>query len=105
MIFIDNTSRKVLAYAIKHKDEVLDIFSHFNTKVERKTRKSLKCIRIDNGGEYRGPFEKYCSDHGIQWEKIESDTPQYNGVAERINRTICEKIRCMLSHARLSKSF
>ena len=32
-------------------------------------------------------------------------TPQQNGVAERMNRTIKERIRSMLSHSVLSKSF
>ncbi|KAF3680130.1 hypothetical protein FXO38_02446 [Capsicum annuum] len=32
-------------------------------------------------------------------------TPQQNGVAEQMNRTIMEKVRCMLSNAGLSKSF
>ncbi|KAG8481449.1 hypothetical protein CXB51_026307 [Gossypium anomalum] len=32
-------------------------------------------------------------------------TPQQNGVAERMNRTIMEKVRCMLSNANLLKSF
>ncbi|KAG8477517.1 hypothetical protein CXB51_031022 [Gossypium anomalum] len=32
-------------------------------------------------------------------------TSQQNGVAKRMNRTIIEKVRCMLSNANLSKSF
>ncbi|KAG8501164.1 hypothetical protein CXB51_003282 [Gossypium anomalum] len=32
-------------------------------------------------------------------------TPQQNSVAERMNRTIMEKVRCMLSNANLPKSF
>ncbi|KAG8497798.1 hypothetical protein CXB51_007413 [Gossypium anomalum] len=32
-------------------------------------------------------------------------TPQQNSVAERMNRTIMEKVRCMLSNAKLLKSF
>nr|GEV65679.1 retrovirus-related Pol polyprotein from transposon TNT 1-94 [Tanacetum cinerariifolium] len=32
-------------------------------------------------------------------------TPQQNGVAERINRIIMEKVRCMLSHANLDTDF
>nr|GEW48417.1 putative ribonuclease H-like domain-containing protein [Tanacetum cinerariifolium] len=31
--------------------------------------------------------------------------PQQNGVAKRMNRTIMEKVRCMLSHANLAKDF
>jgi transposase InsO family protein len=61
--------------------------------------------RADNGGEYRGPFEEYCRSHGIRLEKTVPKTPQHNGVAERMNRTICERIRCMLSHAKLPKPF
>lgn len=67
--------------------------------------KKLKCIRADNGGEYRGPFEKYCKDYGIKLQKTVPKTPQENGVAERMNRTIVERIRCMLSHAKLPKLF
>ena len=33
------------------------------------------------------------------------ETPQQNGVAERMNRTLLEKVRCMLSNASLSKNF
>ena len=36
---------------------------------------------------------------------IVSGTPQHNVVVERINRTIMEKIRSMLSHAKLPKRF
>ena len=32
-------------------------------------------------------------------------TPQHNAVAERLNHTIMEKIRSMLSHAKLPKRF
>ncbi|GJZ86400.1 retrovirus-related pol polyprotein from transposon TNT 1-94 [Tanacetum coccineum] len=42
--------------------------------VERQTGKKLKCIRSDNGGEYIGPFDAYCREHGIQHQKIPRDT-------------------------------
>ena len=55
--------------------------------------------------KYNGPFEQYCRSHGIRLEKIVPKTLQQNGVAERINRTIYDRIRCMLSYAKLPKSF
>uniref|UniRef100_A0A2N9IRB9 Integrase catalytic domain-containing protein n=1 Tax=Fagus sylvatica TaxID=28930 RepID=A0A2N9IRB9_FAGSY len=74
--------------------------------VEREKGKSLKCLRTDNGGEYTSnEFENYCSEYGIRHEKTVPGTPQHNGVAERINRTIVEKVRCMLRMAKLPKSF
>jgi transposase InsO family protein len=74
--------------------------------VERKKGKSLKCLHTDNGGEYTSnEFENYCSEYVIRHEKTVSGTSQHNGVAERINRTIVEKVRCMLRMAKLPKSF
>jgi len=90
---------------LKTKDQVLEAFKEFQAKVERETRRKLKCVRADNGGEYRGPFELYCKVHGIRLEKTLPKTPQLNGLAERLNRTIEERVHCVLSHAKLPKSF
>jgi hypothetical protein len=60
-------------------------------EVEREIEKKLKCVRSDNGGEYRDPFEIFCKTNGIKLEKIISKTPQQNCVAEQINRIICER--------------
>lgn len=103
--FIDDHSRKVWAYPLKSKDQVLNVFREFHVMVERETGRSLKCIRSDNGGEYIGPFDEYCRAHGIRHERTVPKTPEQNGVAERMNRTIVEKVRCMLSHSKLPKPF
>ena len=52
-----------------------------------------------------GDFRHYCISKGIRHERSVPKTPQHNGVAERMNRTIVEKVRTMLSHAKLPKSF
>lgn len=105
VIFIDDHFRKVWVFALKTKDQVLDVFKVFHMKVERETGRQLKCVRANNVGEYRGSFEEYCRSHSIRLVKTVPKTPQHNGVAERVNRTICERIRCMLSHAKFPKSF
>lgn len=43
--------------------------SGFGGKGIQCLRRQLKCIRSDNCGEYRGPFEDYCRTHGIRLEK------------------------------------
>uniref|UniRef100_A0A2N9FLT3 Integrase catalytic domain-containing protein n=1 Tax=Fagus sylvatica TaxID=28930 RepID=A0A2N9FLT3_FAGSY len=104
--FIDDASRKVWVYVLKTKDQVFQLFKKFHAMVERQKGKSLKCLRTDNGGEYTSnEFENYCSEYGIRHEKTVPGTPQHNGVAERINCTIVEKVRCMLRMAKLPKSF
>ena len=104
--FIDDASRKTWVYLLKSKDQVFQNFQQFHAMVERETRKPLKSLRTDNGGEYISQeFKDYCSKHGIQHEKTVLGTPQHIGVAERMNRTIVEKVRCMLRTAKLPKSF
>ncbi|MCI59809.1 retrovirus-related pol polyprotein from transposon tnt 1-94 [Trifolium medium] len=48
----------------------------------------MKCVRADNGGEYRGPFEEYCKKNGIKLEKTVPKTPQHNKVAERMKTAV-----------------
>jgi hypothetical protein len=84
---------------------VLDIFKEFHAKVERETSRKLKCVRSDNGGEYQGPFERYCRNFGIRLEKTPPKIPQLNGLAERMNKTLTERVTTMLSHAKLPNSF
>ena len=52
-----------------------------------------------------GPFESYCKIHGIRLEKTVPKTSQQNGIVKRMNRTIEERVRCMLSHSKLPNSF
>jgi transposase InsO family protein len=67
--------------------------------VENEIGKKLKCLILDNGGEYyRKDFDDYCSYHGIRREKTIPRTPQENGVSERMNRTIMEHARSMRLH-------
>lgn len=101
--FTDDHSRKTWLYLLKTKDQVLDAFKQFVTLVERQTNRKLKCIQTDNGGEYTGPFHKYCVGHGIRHQTTPPKTPQLNGLAERKNRTLMERVRCLLSHAKLPK--
>ena len=103
--FIDDHFGKVWGFSLKTKDQVLDAFKELHVVLERETRRKLKAIRADNGVEYKGSFENYCKLHGIRLEKTVPKTPQQNGVAERMNRTIEERIGCMLYHSKLPKSF
>ena len=103
--FIDDCYMKLWVYAFQQKNQVLDKFKEFHTLVERQSGKELKCIRFDNSGEYRGPFDAYCKQHGIAHEKTPPKTPQLNGLAEMMNMTLLENVRCMLLDAKLPKHF
>ena len=58
---------------------------------------------MDN--KYWGQFEEYCRSKGIRLEFTVPKMPELNGLAERMNRTIMERVRTMLAHAKLPKTF
>ena len=103
--FTDDHLRKIWVYTLKTKDQVLQAFKQFHAFVERETSEKLKCVRTDNGGEYCGPFDEYCRNRGIRHQKTPPKTPQLNGIAEKLNRTLVERVRCLLSESQLPKSF
>jgi transposase InsO family protein len=83
MSFIDDYSRKVWVYFLKNKSDAFATFKKWKAKVENQTGRKLKCLRIDNGTEYRdGEFLKFCEEHGIKRHFTIRKTPQQNGVAE-----------------------
>ena len=68
--------------------------------------KNFYILRTDNGGEYMSnEFKKYLRDNLIEHETTNPYSPEQNGVAERMNRTLIEKARAMIIHAGLSYSF
>ena len=74
--------------------------------VETETSLKVKYLRSDNGGEYiDGGFSEYCAAQGIRMEKTIPRTPQQNGVADCMNRTLNEHARSMRLHVGLLKIF
>ncbi|MDM1070863.1 DDE-type integrase/transposase/recombinase, partial [Myroides sp. 1372] len=95
--FIDDHTRKVWVYFMKEKSEVFTHFQNFRMLAEKQTGLQVKCLRSDGGGEYTSyEFKEYCRDHVIKRQYTTPHTPQQNGVAERMNRTLVEKARSML---------
>ena len=74
--------------------------------MELSTGNKLKALRSDNGGEYLSQeFKDYLKEEGVRHELTVAKTPEQNGVAERMNRTVVETARCMLSQAKLPHKF
>jgi len=104
--FIDDCSHYTWVYIIKTKDEVFEVFKDFKTLVENQFNAKVKTFRSDNGGEYTSNvFRDYLKKEGIRHETTIPKTPEQNGVAERMNRTLLECVRAMLSDSTLPKTF
>ena len=106
LTIIDDFSRKVWSFFLKHKGDVFSTFRNWKVMIEKQSGREIKYLRTDNGLEFCSEdFNAYCRKEGITRHRTVVHTPQQNGVAERMNRTILEKVRCMLSHSKLPKSF
>ena len=104
--FIDDMSRYSWCYPLKKKSDVYQKFIEWKTMVERSSDRSLKKIRSDNGGEYTSEqFAEHLHQEGITHQLTIPKTPQQNGVAERLNRTLEETIRSMLAESQAPKHF
>ena len=72
----------------------------------KSTLYKIKVLRTDNGLEFVSEqFNEFCRKIGIKRHKTVPHTPQQNGLVERMNRTILERVRCMLLSAGLPKAF
>ncbi|KAE8695795.1 hypothetical protein F3Y22_tig00110684pilonHSYRG00024 [Hibiscus syriacus] len=91
---------------MKSKDEVLQNFLKWKNMIENQTGRKIKRLRTDNGGEYKSDsFFDVFHEYGIVRHFTVRHTPQQNGVAEHMNRTLLEKVQCLLSNAGLGKAF
>ena len=52
LTFIDDKTRYVWVYTLKHKARVFDRFVEWKALVEKQSGQKLKVLRTDNGGEY-----------------------------------------------------
>ena len=101
LTFIDDKTRYVCVYVLKRKDQVFEQFLEWKALVEKSTGRKLKALRTDNGGEYTSAeFEAYLK-KGVRHELTVPKTPEQNGVAERMNRTLVETTRSMLADSKL----
>ncbi|KAK7574002.1 hypothetical protein V9T40_011193 [Parthenolecanium corni] len=107
VIFVDDYSRVAMAYAIKRKSEVGSCFETFlkNARNELGSDAKVCFLRTDQGTEFTGGKVKEILDREkISLQLAPPETPEHNGVAERFNRTLQNKVRSMMIDSRLPKT-
>lgn len=69
--FIDDWSRKVWIYLLKHKNQAFKCFKQWKALMENQTGKHVKVLKTDNGLEYLSEeFAEFCKDNGIARHRI-----------------------------------
>ncbi|GJZ94157.1 putative ribonuclease H-like domain-containing protein, partial [Tanacetum coccineum] len=94
LVITDDCSRFCWVFFLAKKDETSDILKTFIRQIENQLNQKVKIIRSDNGTEFKNRVMlEFCGEKGIKQEFSNARTPQQNGVAERMNRTLIEAAR------------
>ena len=101
LTFIDEYSRKSWIYLTKTRTELYTIAAEWQKEVERQSNEELLAVRSDNAREYHALAKRLWKQSGVRSEFTTPYTPEQNGVAERLNRTLTSRIRAMLLGAGL----
>lgn len=100
--FLDDYSKFSVIVPVEFKSDVTNTFINLVTYLENQSGHKLRSIRTDNGGEYvNNAMKAFLRSRGIHHQQTVPYTPQQNGTAERLNRTIMEKVRAMLADSGL----
>jgi transposase InsO family protein len=67
-------------------NKTFQAYRSFLAWVKTQLRVNIACLHADRGGEYLSEeFSKFLTENGTNWKLTVHDTPEDNGVAERLN--------------------
>ena len=100
--FLDDYSKLSVVRAVALKSDIATTVKEVLLMLETQAGQQLKLVRTDRGSEYlNAPLMDFFKSKGIIHETTAPYTPQQNGAAERLNRTLMERVRAMLHGAQL----
>jgi transposase InsO family protein len=100
--FLDDFTHFCVVYLISFKSEVFDKVKLFISLAENHFNKKVRKIRCDNGREYlNNNLMSLTKTKGIVLDVTVPYTPQLNGKAERLNRTLLQKTRALIFDGRV----
>ena len=93
----DKATGYTLAHSHTHKHEAAEVVKQAIIKLQRETGLRVKALRSDRGGEYMSHnMQRWLLDNGIEHQPTPIESSQTNGVAERVNLTIMNRVRATL---------
>ena len=99
---LDDYSGLSVVTPLRSKDQTAAAVRSWIPFLEKATGAAVRIVRTDRGGEYMSnELTQYFADKGIQHQLTAPYTPQQNGAAERLNRTLMERVRAMLQDMQL----
>jgi hypothetical protein len=106
MVVVDDATRMIFTVPLKSKSQAALHFRRILTLSKTQTGVTAKAIKSDRGGEFTGSdFQAVVKDFGLVHHMPPPSSPEGNGVAERANRTLGERLRVMLLDASMPRAY
>ena len=102
---VDDSSGVRAVEPLERKSDVAQAAVELLDMMERVSGKKTVALRTDNGTEFlSGELQQHLRSRNIRHELSAPYTPQQNGTAERLNRTLGERARAMLTDMQMDDS-
>ncbi|PSC67111.1 Retrovirus-related Pol poly from transposon TNT 1-94 [Micractinium conductrix] len=86
---LDDFTGMSFVIPLRHKSDAADSIIHTVTMLQRQAGLPVKRVRSDNGGEFcNSTLSEFYTSQGVLHETTNPYSPQQNGKAERLNRTL-----------------
>jgi len=105
VMFVNSFSHYVRVKPIRSKNEASKVLKEWITCSEIETGEKANLLRTDGDSKYMGmEFQEWLRSREMHHEVTNANTPQENGVAEHLNRTILEMMRTMMHESDLPRN-
>lgn len=102
--FLDDYAHFTVVYLIERRSKVQQIAKEYANQAESKWNLKIAKKLCDNGREYVNfELKEWCKQCGIVLDCTTPYTPQLNGKADHLNRSLIEKTRASLKDANAHK--
>ena len=103
--YTDDHSRFTRLYLQRLKSKTFQSYRQYEMYLLHQKGVHIKKLRTDRGGEYLSKeFSTHLAEAGTIRNLTIHDTLEHNGMAERLNRTLLERVQAMLFFSGLPKS-
>ena len=106
LTLVDDCTRTVWTYLLKHKNEACHVFQNFYSLIQTQFGFQIKQVRSDNALELtEGDMKLFFRNKGIVNQTSYAGTPQQNGVVKRKHRGILNMARALRFQSNLPIKF
>ena len=106
LTILDEYSNHVWQYYLQNKSQTAHNVINWHAMIKNQYNTTVKEFHSDHGGEFiSNELLNYWDAHGVIATTTPRDTPQYNGIVERMHRTILDGTRALLIQSGLPPSF